>query len=755
MELLAPAGSLSAFDAALDEGADAFYVGAPGFNARALARDLSYAEIAAMIEAAHGKEKKLYIAMNSLIKETEIPKAVEALDYFSRLKPDALIIQDLGLLYLARNFFPELPLHASTLMSVHNSSAVNWLLHMGFERVVLARELTLKEMHSIHATTGAELEVFVHGAMCFSYSGLCLFSSMHGGKSSLRGQCVQPCRRNYKWLQPKGRLAKGGTRKNSEGYLFSMNDLCGIDLLPELHKAGVASLKIEGRLKSAEYVRKTVKAYRLVLDTIHLNEQERQGVLHDAHHLLDEAMGRKRSSGYFLTTTPDSIITPSSSGTSGLFLGKVIGHAGKTSRNNTVQGLKIHLQQPLSVGDRVRLHDDSNGDRVSFSVKNIQFNDKSIQNAQGGQTIFIGVPSNFSGKLLGTSQQTLYKIDVRARKKIEQVVRKKQLVLKSRKIFSDAKKIESILRTLSLNSGIPTGKKQPRQTGPAFKGKSNKNNFRKQQISNKCLYLVRVKSLADIKQKMPVQAFRFLVPLPVENIFGKNRVGKAGSRGQSKIIWTFPPVIHEDDIIRYQKNVVALLESGFSEFQLGHCSQIEFFRQNGKVGYEGVTLYSDYTFNVLNSLSLRLVEQMGITGIQFSIESDQENMAASLTNFFKRPQKKSGKNPIRLGMLVYGRVPLFTSRLEIGHLHYGHRFVSPKNEHFVMEKKNGLTLGLSSIPFSLSEHADEIVEIGINFLVVDMSGGSVKMESQIVTALLNNTGKKQRVLSGNFKKNLL
>jgi len=266
MELLAPAGSFGAFEAALKEGADAIYIGAPDLNARALSRDFSYSEIDALVREAHKAGVKLYIAMNSLVKEDEIETAVEGLAYFDQIQPDALIIQDLGLFKLAQKYFPELSLHASTLMSVHNSLSVKKMTELGFKRIVLPRELTLKEIKDIYDKTGAELEVFVHGAMCFSYSGLCMFSSMFGGKSSLRGRCVQPCRRRYSWQRKKGHVKKGKQTEKDGGYLFSMNDLSGIDLIHKFRSAGVSSLKIEGRLKSAEYVRKTVRAYRLLLD---------------------------------------------------------------------------------------------------------------------------------------------------------------------------------------------------------------------------------------------------------------------------------------------------------------------------------------------------------------------------------------------------------------------------------------------------------------------------------------------------------
>ena len=287
MELLAPAGGFPAFEAALEQGADAVYVGAPGFNARALSRDFTFAEIGSMIGQAHRQGVKLYIAMNSLVKEAEIPQLLEALSCLEQLRPDALIIQDLGLLYLARTWFPTLPLHASTLLSVHNSLAARELTRLGFERVVLARELTISEMAEIQRQSGAEIEVFVHGAMCFSYSGLCMFSSLHGGKSSLRGQCVQPCRRHYSWLQS-GKGERPGGKKKSSRYLFSMNDLCGVDVLPALREAGVSCLKIEGRMKSAQYVANTVAAYRMALDSIDESDEEQERILREAHKLLDE-----------------------------------------------------------------------------------------------------------------------------------------------------------------------------------------------------------------------------------------------------------------------------------------------------------------------------------------------------------------------------------------------------------------------------------------------------------------------------------
>ena len=284
-ELLAPAGSINVFERAIEAGTDAVYIGAPALNARALSKDFTMAEIAAMIQFAHKNGVKLYLAANSLMKENEIPQTLETLAMLEALQPDGLIIQDLGVYHLCNKYFPRLRLHASTLLGAHNLLAVQQFENMGFKRVVMARELTVKEINSIARKSNVELEVFIHGALCFSYSGLCMFSSYLGGKSGLRGRCVQPCRRRYKWKQ------KG----DKPGYFFSMNDLSSIDLIHKLQKAGVSSFKIEGRLRSAHYVSSVVKAYRTAIDA----EVVDKNSLADARELLNQAMGRKTSQGYF------------------------------------------------------------------------------------------------------------------------------------------------------------------------------------------------------------------------------------------------------------------------------------------------------------------------------------------------------------------------------------------------------------------------------------------------------------------------
>jgi putative protease len=752
MEILAPAGGFPAFEAALEQGADAIYVGAPGFNARALARDFTFAEIGSMIEQAHRQGVKLYIAMNSLVKESELPMALEALSCLAQLRPDALIIQDLGLLYLAGTWFPKIPLHASTLMSVHNSLAAHELTRLGFERVVLARELTLEEMGTINRTSDAELEVFVHGAMCFSYSGLCMFSSLHGGKSSLRGQCVQPCRRHYSSLQA-GKAAKGRGGKGS-GYLFSMNDLCGVDLLPGLREAGVSCLKIEGRMKSAGYVANTVAAYRMALDCMDEPDEEQDRILREAHMLLDAAMARKRSAGYMLTDNPAGAITPQQSGNSGMLLGKVNGIRRTRTRDGKNRlSLMTVLSAPVSEGDRLRLHDEKSGERVSFTLRFLQVQGKRSKTASAGQKVQLSLGAAVKTKAGRDFRGSLFKVDVESRIIAERSGRRRSKKLSGRKIVPDRRKVEDILDQLSWKR---TGGRQNRPV----KGQQRKTGRKsgRRSTGKELLWWVALSSPADLRQRLPVRPARILLPLNRESVRSLSHLGTKIKKFQGRIIWRLPPVIAEADLAWYREQIVKLLSSGQSRFELGHCSQYGLFesgRKNERVRQP--ELYGNYTLNLLNSAALHAVHRSGCRGVLFSLESEDGNLAAAAAHF-KGPEGRRGgkRGQMMLGLYVYGRPPLFTARLDSEQYDYRQPFVSPMKEHFTLEHQHGLTLARSTLPFSLLKWQQEFAAMGVDYLLLDLSGGPVRKEAAMAGTLLAGHGRQRLpVMSGNFKGTLV
>ena len=262
-EILAPAGSFQTFKAVIEAGADAIYVGGAKFGARAYADNFSQEELLEALDYAHLKNKKVYLTVNTLLKNDEINnKLYDYLLPFYERGLDAVLVQDFGALNYIHKAFPDLPIHTSTQMTVTGIEGVKFLQKYGVTRVVMARETSLPEMKRIHEETGMELEAFVHGALCYCYSGQCLFSSLLGGRSGNRGRCAQPCRLPYTTLDSKGKVLL------KDSYILSMKDMCGINNLKELKDSGVYSLKIEGRMKKPEYAAGVVSFYRKYVDSM-------------------------------------------------------------------------------------------------------------------------------------------------------------------------------------------------------------------------------------------------------------------------------------------------------------------------------------------------------------------------------------------------------------------------------------------------------------------------------------------------------
>ncbi|MCW4037292.1 MAG: U32 family peptidase [Candidatus Bathyarchaeota archaeon] len=310
MELLAPAGSMVAFKAALLGGADAIYLGGKSFGARRQAANFTNQELQTAVRAAHKRGVKVYVTVNTLIKEGEVPSVFSYLDYLESIAVDAVILQDRGLLRLILDSF-SLPVYASTQMNIHSPEGVVWAEKNGISRVILARELRLEELEAIREATRLELEVFIHGALCYSFSGQCLFSSAVGGRSGNRGLCAQPCRMRYKL----GRDA---------GYLLSTADLFGVDAIPNLLRLGVEGLKIEGRMRSPLYVYLTSKIYSAAIRRAEdcrsplITQREKE--------LLEIVFNRGFTRGYL---ADDDVMQRAYAGSRGQLLG-VVDFDGKT-----------------------------------------------------------------------------------------------------------------------------------------------------------------------------------------------------------------------------------------------------------------------------------------------------------------------------------------------------------------------------------------------------------------------------------------
>ncbi len=344
-EILAPAGNREAFEAAFAAGADAVYMGLPKFGARAYAANFGMSEMKEVIHKAHLAGMKIYITMNTILEESEILEAAALAEEVSRAGADALIIQDLGLIHYLHHTLPEIELHASTQVSVNRPEQIEKLKQLGVTRVVLAREATLEEIKACKKA-GLELEVFVHGALCISYSGQCQFSRIRYGRSGNKGSCAQPCRMEYT-------LLKNGKPVHASGtYLLSPKDLSILQDIPALQKAGVDSLKIEGRMKSPVYVYESVLKARKAQKGIHLSDQDIRE--------LSLAYSRGFTRGHTFNKRGNDLMNSHSGSHQGIEIGKVV----RISKDR----IQVELSDDLHQDDGIRFDSErsSTGCRVNF-----------------------------------------------------------------------------------------------------------------------------------------------------------------------------------------------------------------------------------------------------------------------------------------------------------------------------------------------------------------------------------------------------
>lgn len=369
-EIVAPAGGEESLKAAIENGAGAVYLGGKKFGARHYAENFTNRQLEEAVKYAHSKGVKIYVTVNTLIKDSEMGELLDYLEFLSSIKADAVIVQDLGALHLMRERFPELRVHASTQMNVHNLSGVKFLEELGVKRIVLARELSLGEIKKISENSKAELEIFVHGALCFSYSGNCLFSGMLGGRSANRGRCAQACRRKYALIKSRDGSREEAKLKNAK-YLLSMKELCSAEILPEIVSSGVRALKIEGRMKRAEYVAVVVGIYRRLLNRIkegnfYITEEEKKELL--------QIFNRGFTDGY-LTGERKDMINPITCDNVGIEIGKVVAKNGSR--------IRVKLFDDLNNGDgiEIALRNRTIGKSINFNARSSEIVEIELKNA--------------------------------------------------------------------------------------------------------------------------------------------------------------------------------------------------------------------------------------------------------------------------------------------------------------------------------------------------------------------------------------
>ena len=361
IELLAPAGSIDAGYAALHYGADAIYLGLENFSARSSAVNLSINELADITGYAHSlpRRRKIYAALNTLVLQNELGELIDLLALIAAIGVDAVIVQDFGVMNILRGYFPQLKIHASTQMTIHNLQGVEAAGKMGVKRVTLSRELTLNEIAGIAAKSGVETEVFIHGALCYSYSGLCLFSSHLHGRSGNRGKCAYPCR---EWFVPELSIDHRERSEKKGGFIFSMKDLALPEYVSELRRAGVKALKIEGRMKSPLYVAAVVNYYRRLIDG-NLSPEKARDLVSDVQTIFS----RPLTDLYIGTRCNRKVTDIATMGHRGSPAGKVA----EIAKNSGGHCLRFQASLPLELHDGLQIDIAGMPRPFGFAVKNI------------------------------------------------------------------------------------------------------------------------------------------------------------------------------------------------------------------------------------------------------------------------------------------------------------------------------------------------------------------------------------------------
>lgn len=721
IELLAPAGDWEAFVAAVENGADAVYLGGELFNARQFAGNFDNTTLKRALDYAHLRGTNVYLTMNTLLNENEIKQALEFLEsaYISGI--DAVIVQDLGLASVIKKVFPDIDLHASTQMTIYNKEGVHSLQKLGFKRAVLARELSIEEISNITNNTSLEIEIFVHGALCVGYSGQCLMSSIIGGRSGNRGKCAQPCRLGYELINKKthenlsnSKADLANKKMNNKGYLLSPKDISSIEILRDIVDSGVKSLKIEGRMKSPEYVATVVRIYRKYLDEIlsYDSNTKNKKVNIENEDLRDLTQIFNRggfSRGYLNGKTGKSMMCFEKPKNWGIYLGEVLAY------NNPAKTIKVKLEDDLSVGDGIEVwnNEDENPGNIVTKIEN---SNKNVSNAKKGDIVSLGFVSGAiykDNKVYKTSDKSLitlargtYQGKGKRKTKLNaniNITKDKPILIS---IFDDIGNEVKASGTNNIEPAInrPTTKErvieQISKTGATpFEFSSIEidmdddisvpiseiNNVRRaalEELENK-IVLSRQRDIKQLSLREKEEAFNFL------NKKSSNQLIEANKLGISAFFYKF------NENISYSKLNVERVVLPFISFIKGKNSEIikkckengiEVFawmpsitRGNthevivdnmkavadmgidgvlvGNLGeldycknYKSLKVAGDYSLNIFNSFSINEVSNLGFDEITLSMELTL-NQIKQIAN----------KSDIKKEAIVYGRVPLMTS----------------------------------------------------------------------------------------------
>ena len=658
MEILSPAGNFECLKAAIMAGADAVYLGGKLFGARAFSNNFTDEELIEAIKYAHLYNVKVYVTVNTLIYEREVEKFLSYVDFLYKNNVDALIIQDIGMMDLIRKTYPTLELHASTQMHIHNIEGVKLVEKLGLKRAVLARETSIDTIKYIKENTGIELEIFVHGALCISYSGQCLMSALIGNRSGNRGSCAGCCRQPYN-------LISNNKKLNDEKYILSTKDLCSLDIIGKLIDIGVDSFKIEGRMKSPEYVYMATKIYRTAVDS-YLKTGK---VKIDEKDILDlkKIFNRNFTKGFLNNAKNDEITYSYRPNHQGVKIGKVI-----KCQNNYVT---IKLTDELNINDGIRIGD------VGFVVTNMYKDRKKITHASSG------IISIYCKDKLLENIDVLKTTDYLLNKKIKEEIdaRKRKVMINAKvSVYKDSPiKLElsdnvnnitvlgsNVLKSINSPTSHLKIKEQISKLGNTiysinsievngdddiFIPIAELNDLRRKaidELNDKRLYKYNyVKKEYSIELKdyekennynilvSSVKEYEKIKSLPFKNIYLESDI--------------YDLIDDERKVLKLDR-VINSYKDYDTELLVGELGSV--------LKYKNVS--TDYSLNVTNSYSVAFLHSIGVNKVTLSYELNKNQIINLVNSYINRYNKRPN-----LELIIYGRVEAMISKFNLNKLY--------------------------------------------------------------------------------------
>lgn len=772
IELLAPVGSFDALKAAVQNGANAVYLGGKDFSARASANNFDREELIEAVKYAHIRDVRVFVTTNTLIKQDEIEDFVEYAKFLYDIDVDALIMQDIGVAMLIHDLLPDFELHASTQMVAHSLEDVQYLESIGFKRIVLARELTVDEIKYICDNTNVDIEIFVHGALCVCYSGGCLMSSMIGNRSGNRGRCAQPCRQKYTMID----ISTGEEIHSNGEYLLSTKDLNTIEDVDKIIETGVLSLKIEGRMKKPEYVATVINSYRNAIDEYQATKKV--NISTETMEDLYTIFNRKFTKGLILGEVGEDVMNSNVPNNQGLYVGKVVDYNKKAKR------LKIKLEGTLKKGDGINLGGGTIGRIIKGKeIAQIGYKGETIEldfigEARKNQPVFKTSDTNLIDKAQKTYTQdkefakSLIDAEITIKlgeypelKLIDKnnnsvTVKGDKLVEKALKVALGEEKIETQIKKLGntpyelddLKINLDEGVSMPislinqmrreaiellDEARIPVKGRAYKDSKIKYSPKK---YAKDTNSNSKIRVKINnIEALKSIINLDIDMIYYEDvatleQAMAMATANNKKLIYSAPRIVRNKEYKRLEKSNEYCKEN----VQISALGQVKYYKENS----ENVSFDVDYYLNPFNSETINHYKKEGATTVCISQELNIHEI-----------KETTKYTDMEIETVAYGYIPMMLSEycpmgVVARSCKKDKRCATCKESKYVLRDFKGEEYRISqdlfcrstiynSIANCLINNLDELLDAGINVFRLDFTHESPELISKITKAFIN------------------